>query len=75
MRGSPEHKAIAREHLIVCHQCVELDGFFTGGTSNPLSATAGALDDRLSILRRERTTPLGPWHRRMLKLVDDILDG
>jgi len=143
MRGSPEHKAIAREHLIVClsctlrnlpsqqaaalllkevygftvdeigdqlegsttqvknwlqaarrtledryaatcalvnqhgvcHQCVELDGFFNGGTSNPLSETAGALDDRLSILRRERTTPLGPWHRRMLKLVDDILEG
>jgi hypothetical protein len=59
----------------VCHQWVELDGFFNGGTSNLLSATLGTLDDRLNVLRRERTTPLGPWHRRMMKLVDDLLDG
>jgi RNA polymerase sigma-70 factor (ECF subfamily) len=59
----------------VCHQCVELDGFSNGGTCNPLSATSGTLDDRLNVLRRERTTPLGPWHRRMMTLVDDLLDG
>lgn len=59
----------------VCHQCVELDGFFNGSQGDPLAGSAGDLDARLDILRRERDTHLGPWHRRMLSLVDEVLSG
>lgn len=58
-----------------CHQCVELNGFFNGSQGDPLAGSAGDLDARLDILRRERETHLGPWHRRMLSLVDDVLSG
>lgn len=58
-----------------CHQCVELDGFFNGSRCNPLADSAGDLNARLDILRRERETHLGPWHRRMLTLVDEVLSG
>ena len=41
----------------VCHQCVELDRFFNGTERNPLEGTAGDLDARLAILRRDREAP------------------
>jgi RNA polymerase sigma-70 factor, ECF subfamily len=58
----------------VCHQCVELDGFFNRQQRDPLTGTARDLRARLGILRATRQSALGPWHRRMLKLVEDILD-
>ena len=57
----------------VCHQCVELDGFFNGQRRDPLEATARNLEARLAILRETRAAALGPWHRRMLRLVDEVL--
>jgi RNA polymerase sigma-70 factor (ECF subfamily) len=58
----------------VCHQCVELDGFFNGKKRDPLSGSTRDLTARLAILRATRQSALGPWHRRMLKLVEDILE-
>lgn len=59
----------------VCHQCVELDGFFNGKSRDPLRGTAHDLDARLRIVRETRAAALGPWHRRMLRLVDEMLDA
>jgi RNA polymerase sigma-70 factor, ECF subfamily len=58
-----------------CHQCVELDGFFNGEARDPLAGTAADLDARLAVVCDRRTADLGPWHRRMLRLIDDVLDG
>jgi len=58
----------------VCHQCVELDGFFNGKKRDPLTGSKRDLTARLAILRATRQSALGPWHRRMLKLVEDILE-
>ena len=58
----------------VCHQCVELDGFFNRQQRDPLTGTRRDLSARLAILRATRQSALGPWHRRMLKLVEDILE-
>ena len=58
----------------VCHQCVELDGFFNGKSRDPLDGSERDLDARLVILRETREAALGPWHRRMLRLVDEMLD-
>jgi hypothetical protein len=38
-----------------------------------LDGTAKDLDARLHILREERDKALGPWHGKLLRLVDDIL--
>ena len=59
----------------VCHQCVELDGFFNGRSRDPLDGTARNLKARLAILRETRKAALGPWHRRMLRLVDEVLEA
>jgi len=56
-----------------CHQCVELDAFFGAGRGDPLAGTEGDLDARLAVARDLAATPLGPWHRRMLSLVADVL--
>ena len=58
----------------VCHQCVELDGFFNGTRGDPLAGSKRDLTARVAILRATRHAVLGPWHRRMLKLVEDILE-
>ncbi len=58
----------------VCHQCVELDGFFNSKQRDPLRGTKRDLTARLAIVRATRQSALGPWHRRMLKLVEDILE-
>jgi RNA polymerase sigma-70 factor, ECF subfamily len=57
----------------VCYQCVELDDFFNGQQRDPLAGSARTVAARLSILRDTREAALGPWHRRMLMLVDDVL--
>ncbi len=59
----------------VCYQCVELDQFFEANRGDPLAGSDRSLDARLAILRDLRATPLGPWHRRMMRLVDELLDG
>ncbi len=58
----------------VCHQCTELDAFFLAHEGDPLAGTARDLDARLAIVRARRETPLGPWHRAMMRLVDEVLD-
>jgi RNA polymerase sigma-70 factor (ECF subfamily) len=58
----------------VCHQCVELDGFFNGTRRDPLAGSKRDMAARLAIVRATRQAALGPWHRRMLQLVEDILE-
>ena len=57
----------------VCHQCVELDGFFNDQRRDPLDGTSRTLEARLTILRETRERALGPWHRRMMRLIDEVL--
>ena len=59
----------------VCYQCVELDDFFNGRRRDPLAGTDRTLAARLAILRETRRAALGPWHRRMLQLVEDVLNA
>jgi RNA polymerase sigma-70 factor (ECF subfamily) len=56
-----------------CAQCLEVDVYFAAGQGDPLDGTAKDLDARLHILREERDKALGPWHGKLLRLVDDIL--
>ena len=58
----------------VCFQCVELDQYFAANRGDPLAGSDRSLDARLAILRDLRATPMGPWHRRMMRLVDELLD-
>ena len=58
----------------VCYQCTELSEFFTGRKEDPLDGTARDIDAHLAILRQHRDT-LGPWHRLMMRIVDDVLGG
>lgn len=58
----------------VCYQCVELDQFFNGTATDPLAGTTRDLDARLTILREERASALGPWHATMLELVRDVIE-
>lgn len=55
----------------VCHQCVELDGFFSAGRGNPLAGDSG-LDARLRVASELREQPWGPWHRVMFRLIDEL---
>lgn len=57
----------------VCYQCVELGEFFTGRREDPLEGTERDLDARLALLRDRRRAELGPWHRTMMRLVDEVL--
>ncbi len=57
----------------VCFQCVELDNFFNSKNRNPLEDTKGDIDARLDILKENRTTLLGPWHKLMMQLIDEVL--
>jgi RNA polymerase sigma-70 factor (ECF subfamily) len=58
----------------VCYQCVELSEFFTGRREDPLDGTAKDIDARLALLRERRAAELGPWHRLMMGIIDDLLD-
>jgi RNA polymerase sigma-70 factor (ECF subfamily) len=57
----------------VCHECVELSQYFTGKGENPLDGTSGGVDARLTVLRERRETALGPWHTKLMVIVDDLL--
>ena len=70
-RYSTTCSLIAKEG--VCYQCVELDQFFNGTTTDPLDGSARDLDARLAILREHRTSPTGPWHAKMMELVRDAI--
>jgi RNA polymerase sigma-70 factor (ECF subfamily) len=59
----------------VCYQCVELDDFFNGRRRDPLAGSDRSLAARLTILRETRKAALGPWHRRMLGLVEALLSS
>lgn len=58
----------------VCFQCVELDRFFQADQGDPLAGTERDENARLAIVRDRREAPLGPWHRQMMRLVEDVLD-
>lgn len=57
-----------------CFQCVELDRFFGANQGDPLEGTPKDLPARLVLLRDKREAPLGPWHRQMMRLVDEVLE-
>ena len=59
----------------VCFQCVELDKFFGADRGDPLGGTDRDVAARLVIVRERRDAPLGPWHRQMMRLVEELLDG
>lgn len=55
----------------VCHQCVELDGFFSSGQGSPLDGDS-SIEARIRIATELKNRPWGPWHRMMFQLVDDV---
>jgi RNA polymerase sigma-70 factor, ECF subfamily len=57
----------------VCYECVELSEYFTGVAENPLANTTGDIDARLAILRERRESTLGPWHTKLMLIVDGLL--
>ena len=60
----------------VCHQCVELDRFFNGQERDPLAGTMRDVQARLRLVRERRDDgSLGPWHRAMLRILDDVVEG
>ena len=56
-----------------CFQCVALDQLFKANQGDPLAGTPRDLDARLVVLRAHKATELGPWHKQMLRLVDEVL--
>jgi len=55
----------------VCHQCVELDGFFAAGQGSPLTAGQD-LEARFAIATESREQPWGAWHSIMLELIAQL---
>jgi len=55
----------------VCHQCVELDGFFAAHQGSPLAQESG-IDARIRIASELRDRAWGGWHRRIFALIDDL---
>lgn len=58
-----------------CFQCVELDRFFGAERGDPLAGTHRDVSARLAVVRERRDAPLGPWHRQMLRLVEELLEN
>jgi RNA polymerase sigma-70 factor (ECF subfamily) len=56
----------------VCHQCVELDGFFHSGQGNPLPGSHDHVEGRLRILKELRAKTWSKWHRMMFELIDAL---
>ena len=56
----------------VCHQCVELDGFFRAGAGDPLAGRPPTVATRLAILADDRAAPLPPWTRMLGELLDEL---
>ena len=40
---------------------------------NPLEGTGGSIDARNNILKENRATLLGLWHKLMMQLIDEVL--
>lgn len=59
----------------VCHQCVELNGFFATEQGPPLAASDDHVARRLEIARALRARSWGPWHRLVFELLDELGDG
>ena len=53
----------------MCHQCVELDGFFGAGQGDPLAGTNGGLEARLAIVRAEGLEGRSLW----TQMLDELL--
>jgi RNA polymerase sigma-70 factor (ECF subfamily) len=58
-----------------CFQCVELDQFFGARQGDPLEGSDRSLDARFALVRQKRELGMGPWHRQMVRLVSEVLDG
>ncbi len=59
----------------MCFQCVELDRFFDAHRGEPLARTNGDLEVRPALVRERREAPLGRWHSKMMRPVDEVLGG
>ena len=57
----------------VCHQCTELERHFNGREDDPLEGTSRDIEARIQILRERKESSLGPWHRMMMRIVDELL--
>ena len=55
----------------VCHQCVELDGYFGAHQGAPLTADC-SIDARLRIATLHKDDAWSPWHRKMFELLDEL---
>lgn len=75
-RAAMDHRYAATCALIakqgVCHQCVELDGFFHAGKGDPLQGSAKDIAARIDIVREQAAQPLGRWHQLMFGLLEDL---
>jgi RNA polymerase sigma-70 factor (ECF subfamily) len=56
----------------VCHQCVELDGFFASNSSDPLAESPRDLQARLAVLHELRDKGMGRWHVLLFELLDEL---
>ena len=56
----------------VCHQCVELDGFFGAGKGSPLASSDPSVDARLRITVELKERAWGRWHQLVFGLLDDM---
>ena len=52
----------------VCHQCIELSGFFGARGPAEYGIAAGSLDERLRAIRPLNSRAVGEWHRALLVL-------
>jgi RNA polymerase sigma-70 factor, ECF subfamily len=56
----------------ICHQCTELSDFFQSPGPAALEISDGSVANRLRVLRRLNSTPVGSWHRSLLTLVNSV---
>ncbi len=56
----------------VCHQCVELDGFFRSNRGRPIEGGADHLAERIELIKADRSKPWRKWHRMMFGLLDSL---
>ena len=56
----------------VCHQCVELDGFFRANRGRPIEGGVDHVAERIELLKADRSKPWGKWHKMMFGLLDRL---
>ncbi len=56
----------------VCHQCLELDGFFEANAGDPLSGGDGGLPHRLRVIRDNESVATGPWTQMLESLLSEL---